>query len=185
MTPVAIIETAGREGVMLSLSDVGTIKVVGDGAAVSRWLPTIRECKAEIIGVLKTGGEVQILPRLLPLAANEVATVRGWLAYIGENDPDTVAEVIASCQKDLEARRYFIAQAASAQAKVGHATDDRRTCEQCANLFDRRCQAAKRGEIFASRRYEPIRDLLRRCEGYAPGADDSDPRPGRERWPNL
>lgn len=30
---------------------------------------------------------------------------------------------------------------------------------------DRRCQAAKRGEIVASRNYEPIRDLPQRCEG--------------------
>ena len=63
--------------------------------------------------------------------------------------------------------------------------DDRRTCDQCANLIARRCQAAKRGEIVASRNYEPIRDLPRRCEGYAPGADDPDRRHGRERWPGL
>ena len=54
-----------------------------------------------------------------------------------------------------------------------------------ANLIARRCQAAKRGEIVASRNYEPIRDLPRRCEGYAPGADDPDRRHGRERWPGL
>ncbi len=46
--------------------------------------------------------------------------------------------------------------------------DDRRTCEQCANLEGRRCLAAWRGEIVANRDYEPIRDLLRRCEGYTP-----------------
>jgi hypothetical protein len=34
-----------------------------------------------------------------------------------------------------------------------------------------------RGEIAASRDYEPIRDLPRRCDGYAPGADDADRRP--------
>ena len=32
---------------------------------------------------------------------------------------------------------------------------------------------------------EPIRDLPRRCEGYAPGATDTDWRSGRERWPGL
>ncbi len=63
--------------------------------------------------------------------------------------------------------------------------DDRRTCNQCANLEGRRCLAAWRGEIVASRDYEPVRDILRRCEGYAPGADDPDTRPGRERWPEL
>lgn len=64
-------------------------------------------------------------------------------------------------------------------------TDDRRTCDQCANLIALRCQAAKRGEIVANRDYEPIRDLARRCEGYAPGADDPERRHGRERWPQL
>lgn len=63
--------------------------------------------------------------------------------------------------------------------------DQRRTCDQCANLARRRCLAAWRGEIVASRDYEPVRDIPRRCEGYAPGADDPDTRPGRERWPEL
>ena len=64
--------------------------------------------------------------------------------------------------------------------------DDRRTCEQCANLTGRGlCLAARRGDIVASRSYEPIRDLRRRCEGYAPGPDDPDRRPGTERWPGL
>jgi len=63
--------------------------------------------------------------------------------------------------------------------------DDRRTCSQCANLSGRRCLAAWRGEILASRDYVPVRDIPRRCEGYAPGADDPDTRPGRERWPEL
>ncbi len=63
--------------------------------------------------------------------------------------------------------------------------DDRRTCDLCANLAGRRCLAAWRGEIVANRDYEPVRDIPRRCEGYAPGADDPDTRPGRERWPQL
>jgi hypothetical protein len=45
--------------------------------------------------------------------------------------------------------------------------DDRRTCRQCANLEGRRCMAAKRGEIVASPDYEPVRNIPRRCEGYA------------------
>ena len=64
--------------------------------------------------------------------------------------------------------------------------DDRRRCAQCANLIaGGLCLAARRGEITASRNYAPIRDLPRRCEGYAPGADDPDRRPGRERWSEL
>lgn len=64
--------------------------------------------------------------------------------------------------------------------------DDRRTCDQCGNLTEGGlCLAARRGEIVANRIYAPIRDLPRRCEGYAPGAADADRRLGRERWPGL
>lgn len=45
--------------------------------------------------------------------------------------------------------------------------DDRRTCFQCENLAGRRCLAAWRGEIVASRDYEPVCDMPRRCESYA------------------
>lgn len=50
--------------------------------------------------------------------------------------------------------------------------DDRRTCDQCANLAGRRCLAAWRGEIVANRDYEPVRNIPRRCEGYAAGLND-------------
>lgn len=83
------------------------------------------------------------------------------------------------------ARDYFTGRAAAQLPKPDPYPDDRRTCGQCANLIARRCVAARRGEIVASRDYEPIRDLPRRCEGYAPGADDPDRRHGHERWPGL
>ena len=117
-----------------------------------------------------------------PMTAGEQATIRAWLALIGETDPATIAVVIGQCQQDADARDYFIGQAAAELPKPDPHPDDRRTCDQCANLIARRCQAAKRGEIVASRNYEPIRNLPRRCEGYAPGATDPDRRPGRERW---
>jgi hypothetical protein len=132
MTPATIIREAQADGVRLALSPAGTIKVTGDGAAVNRWLATIRERKAEIIDVLKVGAGGTAMPK-----------------------PDP-----------------FL--------------DDRRSCLQCLNLVAARCQAARRGEIiWAGGNYEPIPDQPRRCEGYAPGADDPDRRPGRERWPGL
>jgi len=125
----------------------------------------------------------QISHRLL--SAQEQAAIRAWLALIEETDPATIAEVIGQCQRDADARDYFTGRAAAELPKPDTFPDDRRTCDQCANLIARRCQAAKRGEIVASRNYEPIRDLPRRCEGYAPCAADTDRRPGRERWPGL
>jgi len=120
-----------------------------------------------------------------PLTAEDEAAIRAWLALIEETDPATIAEVIGQCQRDADARGYVIGRAAAELPKPDPFPDDRPTCDQCANLLARRCQAAKRGEIVASRNSEPIRDLPWRCEGYAPGADDPDRRPGRERWPGL
>jgi hypothetical protein len=130
-------------------------------------------------------GDLHTVRKSAPLAAEEEAAIRAWLAAIGEDDQATIAAVIEECRTDTEARRYFTGRAAADLPKPDPLPDDRRTCDQCANLIARRCQAAKRGEIVASRNYEPIRDLPRRCEGYAPGAADTDRRPGVERWPGL
>lgn len=53
MSAATIIQSARSDGVTLTLSPSGTIKAVGDGAAVNRWLPVIRTHKADIIGILK------------------------------------------------------------------------------------------------------------------------------------
>jgi hypothetical protein len=103
------------------------------------------------------------------MTADEETVVRAWLEHINERDPDEIAEVLAACNSDTEARAYFTGRAAAELPKPDPFPDDRRTCKQCANLAGRVCQAAKRGEIVANRNYEPIRDLPRRCEGYAPG----------------
>lgn len=63
------------------------------------------------------------------------------------------------------------------------AGDDRRRCTECGNLGERGvCIAAARGQIKASRSYTPVRDILRRCEGFAPLASDPDQRHGRDKW---
>ena len=120
-----------------------------------------------------------------PMTASEEMAILAWLQSIGETDPATIAEVIGQCQRDADARDYYTGRAAAELPKPDPFPDDRRTCDQCANLIARRCQAAKRGEIVASRNFEPIRSLPQRCEGYAPGADDPDKRHGRERWQGL
>lgn len=121
---------------------------------------------------------------LAPLTAEEETAIRAWLALIEETDQATIAEVIGQCQR-ADARNYFTGWAAAELPKPDTFPDDRRTCDQCANLIVRRCQVAKCGEIVASRKYEPIRDLPRCCEGYAPVAADTGRRTGRDRWPGL
>ena len=52
MTPMAIIREAQTDGVMLALSQAGTIKATGEASAVNRWLPTIRQHKPGILATL-------------------------------------------------------------------------------------------------------------------------------------
>ena len=116
------------------------------------------------------------------LTAYDETAIRAWLAHIGETDLEIIAVVLNQCRTDADARDYFISRAADVPRPAAF-NDDRRLCGQCENLTGRGvCLAARRGEILASRNYEPIRTLPRRCEGYAPGADDPDRRSGRERW---
>lgn len=120
------------------------------------------------------------------MTAIEESTIRAWLAHIEETDEAIVARVLNRCQDDAGERDYFIRCAAAEQSSADPFADDRRDCDQCVNLTGRgTCLAARRGEIVAHRDYEPVRNLPRRCEGYIPGADDPDRRPGRERWPKL
>ena len=66
--------------------------------------------------------------------------------------------------------------------------DDRIRCGDCSWLsMSGVCRAAapKHKPVVANRGYQPVRDLPRRCEGFAPYADNPDQRRGLERWPGL
>jgi len=66
--------------------------------------------------------------------------------------------------------------------------DDRIRCTDCSWLsMSGVCRAAgpKHKPVVANRGYQPVRDLPRRCEGFAPYADNLDQRRGFERWPGL
>lgn len=57
MIPETIIREAQADGVKLALSHSGTIKATGDGAAVNRWLATLKAHKAEILAALKAAND--------------------------------------------------------------------------------------------------------------------------------
>jgi hypothetical protein len=79
-----------------------------------------------------------------PLSDADGARVRAWLTYIGEADTATVGEVLDKCEPNREARAYFLRRAA--EAPGADTWDNRRACDQCANLTRRgRCLAAGRG----------------------------------------
>ena len=128
----------------------------------------------------------------------DAVTSWGWLLHFADRErlevycnPDATHAAILERYPDALAAEPIPERITPAEAEAVAwptliTTDDqRRTCGQCSNLAGRRCLAAWRGEIAANRDYAPVRDIPRRCEGYAPGADDPDTRPGRERWPEL
>lgn len=66
--------------------------------------------------------------------------------------------------------------------------DDRIRCADCSWLaMSGVCRAAgpKHKPVVANRGYQPMRDLPRRCEGFAPYSNNPDQRRGFERWPGL
>lgn len=122
---------------------------------------------------------------IVPMIQKDEAAILAWLVHIDETDPAALAEVMNKCAEDIKERTFFLKLALEVPYPVAIA-DDRRHCDQCANLTERGlCLAARRGEINATRIHTPVRDLPQRCVGYLPKASDMDQRPGRERWPGL
>ncbi|MDP2964024.1 MAG: hypothetical protein Q8N54_14830 [Sulfurimicrobium sp.] len=122
-----------------------------------------------------------------PMPADEESAIRAWLVHIEETDAAIIAVVLNQCRADTEARGYFLRQAGDVPQPAAF-DDDRRYCDQCMNLRRDVCTIAepKIGAlVVANRGYRPVREPPRRCAGYAPGPDDPDRRPGRERWPGL
>ena len=46
--------------------------------------------------------------KILPMTAEEEKAIRVWLEHIEETDPEIIAEVMDRCQRDGEARAYFL-----------------------------------------------------------------------------
>lgn len=57
MTPATIIRQAQADGVTLALSPTGSVKAIGHEQAVTRWLPVIREHKAELLIELRSSND--------------------------------------------------------------------------------------------------------------------------------
>jgi hypothetical protein len=124
--------------------------------------------------------------------AEQASELRALVPYVcqlvGEADADAaLALALADPAAGLTCYRALVAELALPAAP--QSPDDRRPCTACANFSaEGRCLAAWRGARIANagREYHPAcPDLPRRCEGYVPGPDDEDRRPGAERWPRL
>lgn len=114
------------------------------------------------------------------------AELRALVASVGVAygfTPTEQQEALALALWDVDAAlQSYRAMLAEQNIILNH--DDRRRCDQCANLsHGRKCAAWQ--AVGAIRGYAPVQDQPKRCEGYVPGPDDPDRRQGRERWPGL
>lgn len=140
MTTRSIIDQVAADGVNLTLSATGTLKATGYEVAINRWLPTIREHKAEIIAFLTPGADQ------MP----------------GEPfDREAFEERAAICEFDSGLSRE------EAEAIAWH-EDDRRRCVQCLNLRPGGiCKVAEPGGLVSAvKGYRPNKAVLQRCAGF-------------------
>lgn len=121
MNPSTIIRKAEADGVKLALSPSGTIKAVGNGEAVNRWLPVIRQHKAELLDELRAANDGAYAALHHPAAEarrqrmltmlRERPTVRYAVATDTESDPDAVIVALAirgraTCELLIPRDRY-------------------------------------------------------------------------------
>ena len=119
MTPAAIIQEAAVDGVMLAKTPSGTLKATGNQAAITRWLPVLRENKPGILAVLE-GTEGDLPPPDPTIAARRqrvVAMLEAWpgTRYAVLTDRDANPEVVivalairgrASCELHIPRDKY-------------------------------------------------------------------------------
>lgn len=92
------------------------------------------------------------------MTAGDEAAVRAWLEQTGETDAATVADVLRQCQRDAEARRYFIGRAAAVHVAV---TRSCMTCRDFARpgLSSGYCGGGRAGLLPAYGDHHPLRQL--------------------------
>ena len=110
MTPEIIIAQAQADGVFMTLSPAGTIKASGAGEAVNRWLPTIRERKAELLAMLKAASDAAAIVRHEATDPEEREVVT-WMESILENDPAAYREVLEKMRSNPTYRAAFLKMA--------------------------------------------------------------------------
>lgn len=73
----------------------------------------IRAHKPELLALLTQCTEAaKAIEGRAAMTVSEEAAIRRWLALIDETDPATISDVIDQCQRDADARDYFIWRAA-------------------------------------------------------------------------
>ena len=95
---------------------------------------------------------------------NEASLVRQWLAFVGEEDPETIAYVMACCRHNLLDRDYFLRRA---YEEIPEPT--MRACRDCRHLKAGQCDEVPLYEMpRAQECWRPDPTILRRCYYFTP-----------------
>lgn len=113
MTPATIIQRATADGVRLALSPTGTIKATGNGDAMNRWLPVIRENKPGIVAVLQAVASNDALPDCTMEARRQrvlamLAAQQGIRYAVVVDNPDTDPVIVALAIRDVGTCEFAI-----------------------------------------------------------------------------
>ena len=89
MTPAALIERVTADGLVVTLTSSGSIRITGDAMAVQRWTPVLRDRKSEVVAALQTAPWWHWLVRFsdrdpLDVAFGSYVTADGVLAEYPE-----------------------------------------------------------------------------------------------------
>lgn len=150
MTPAEIIKGAGSEGVILTLSDAGTIKAEGSEEARNRWRDLIREHKAGIVELLKGGEEVPA-----PTAPDPDAH-RTWLVHFSGRRPMQVTFVPDATRAEV-LKRYSQATGADPYQHPDQAPTAPMTAPEQASIRDWLSRIGETDQMT-------ITEVLTRCE---------------------
>lgn len=128
-------------------------------------------------GKVKAAGSREQVDKWLPtIREHKISLIALLSALVSETEKATTPSLVLSDPADV------LPDAETVDSP--ETEDDRRFCTQCLNLRGRACTVARLGGPVSARRgYEPVREMLHRCAGYAPNATDADQRTGHERWP--
>ena len=163
-------------GFALSLTDDGGVKVAPASALTDDYRQAIRANRAELVTLLRSGAARSTAP-----AARSTAPAESPRPYrLAKTDADRchwppwgepeiqafVARVALFIRRGVTATDADeLAEALTLRDRDG---DDRGLCIECRHLDrDGRCAMARAGQLHGvDRRFEPLRTVLQRCEGF-------------------
>jgi hypothetical protein len=176
-----VIQQARTAGILLTVSQLGGLKLTGGELEISRLKPDIITHKGGIIALLLEPGAN------LPEVTNDpdgTPHFRWLVHYLDRDSHETTSTPSLIHAQVLEWFKEAIAAEPLPDCPVMDeavtSDDERINCQQCAKRTGSgRCMAAV--EVGMIKTYSPDPSILRRCNGYAPRPADPDQRTGKER----